>query len=142
MTETHATEAVTPVFPPGRYGRRRAPQRRRPVLFAALVAVLLVVTGLISVKLYQQYGPDYSGEVVSYTDITDSQIRITFQVTVPEGEPARCALRARSYDGAQVGYADVLVDNPGGARQMTQEHLLATTAKPFMAEVLGCRPVE
>ena len=51
-------------------------------------------------------------------------------------------LRARSYDGAQVGYADVLVENPGDARMMRQEYLLDTTAKPFMAEVLGCRPAQ
>lgn len=90
MSETHATHSAgAPVFPPGRYGRRREP-RRRPVLTALLGLALVAALGTIVVRMYQQYGdPEYDANVITYTDITDSQVLIDFQVTVPRVAP-RC----------------------------------------------------
>lgn len=137
MSETHATS--TPVFPPGRYGRRRAPGRRP--LVAVLVAVALVtVLGLVVHRLYRQYGdPAYDAQVITYQQITDSQVVIDFRVTVPPGGTAVCALRARSHDGAVVGREEVRVQAAPGERQVRASHRLATTARPFIGEVLHCR---
>ncbi|MEU3452717.1 DUF4307 domain-containing protein [Micromonospora sp. NPDC006766] len=142
MSETHATVAPgAPVFPPGRYGRRREPGRRRPVLRALLALMLLAVLGLAAAKLYRQYGdPEYRAEVITYTDITDSRVVVDFRVTLPPGGSAECRLRARSYDGAEVGHAEVTVIARAGERHVTARHEVPTTARPFIGEVLRCRP--
>ncbi|MFG2099034.1 DUF4307 domain-containing protein [Micromonospora echinaurantiaca] len=141
MTETHATiPPGTPVFPPGRYGRRRQPGRRRPLLAALLAVVLVALLGLISFRLYRQYGdPNYQAQVITYTDITDTQVLVNFRVTVPEGGSAVCVLRARDRAGAEVAREEVTVTAPPGERQITTVHRLATSARPFIGEVLRCR---
>ncbi len=100
MSETRAT---APVFPPGRYGRRRDGRRRLllPVLLAVSVGIAAV---FLAVRLYGQYGdPTYDAQIVGWTDVTDKQMTIRFTVRVPAGGSATCGLRARSYDGAEVG---------------------------------------
>jgi hypothetical protein len=140
VSETHATvDPQAPVFPPGRYGRRREPGRRRPLLLAVLAAVLLAVLGLVAVKLYRQYGdPEYRAEVITYTGITDTRILVDFRVTVPPGGSATCLLRARSHDGAEVGHAEATVAAGPGQRHVTARHEVPTTARPFIGEVLRC----
>jgi hypothetical protein len=136
VTETRAT---APVFPPGRYGRRREGRRRPlvPVLFA--VATLLVLVGL-AVRLYGQYGdPTYDAQVIRYTGITDSRITVDFTVRVPAGGAAACALRARAYDGSEVGRRTVTVTASANARLITASETVPTTAKAFIGEVVRCR---
>ena len=137
MTETRAT---APVFPPGRYGKRR--DGRRHVLVPALfAAALIVVLLLVSIRLYRQYGdPTYDAQVIRYVDISDTQVTIDFLVTVPPGGSATCVLRARSYDGAEVGRRSVQVTAADGERQVTASELVRTTARPFIGEVLRCGP--
>ncbi|MFC3504411.1 DUF4307 domain-containing protein [Micromonospora krabiensis] len=143
MSETHATiTPEAPVFPPGRYGRRREPGGRRPVVLAVLaLTVLVAVLTVMAVRLYQQYGdPNYDAQVVTYTDITDSRVRVEFRVTVPEGGSAVCLLRARDRSGAEVAREQVTVTAPPGERHLTVEHVLATSGRAFIGEVLRCRP--
>ncbi|MDG4820976.1 DUF4307 domain-containing protein [Asanoa sp. WMMD1127] len=137
-----ATTPAAPVFPPGRYGRRREPQRRRPWLVAGLALVTVVVGALVAVRLYKNYGdPAYDAQVVNYTEIDDSGLTLRFRVTIPEGGQASCLLRARSRDGADVGKQEIVVrDRPGdGTTAVTQR--LVTSARPFVGEVLRCVPV-
>lgn len=141
MTETHATAGTgAPVFPPGRYGRRREPRRRRPWLVALLLVVVVAVGAALSVRLYRQYGdPAYDAQVLRYTDVTDSQVLVEFRVTVPDGGSAICVVRARSRDGAEVGKAEVRVDAPPGVTHPVTRYLLATSARPINGEVVRCR---
>ncbi|MFC4020513.1 DUF4307 domain-containing protein [Micromonospora sp. GCM10011542] len=144
MTETHATISPgAPVFPPGRYGRRREPggRGRRTLLAALALVVLVTALTLISLRLYRQYGdPAYDAQVITYTDITDAQVLVDFRVTVPEGGSAVCVLRARDRAGTEVGREEVTVTARAGDRHVTTRHRLATTARPFVGEVLRCRP--
>ncbi|MFF3866972.1 DUF4307 domain-containing protein [Micromonospora sp. NPDC001898] len=142
MTETHATiTSGAPVFPPGRYGRRREPARRRPALVALLAVALAAVLGVATFTMYGKYGdPDYDAQVITYTDITDSQVVVDFRVTVPAGGSATCALRARSHDGAELAREEVTVTAPAGESQVTARHRLTTSARPFIGEVVRCRP--
>ncbi|MFC0028856.1 DUF4307 domain-containing protein [Micromonospora chaiyaphumensis] len=142
MSETHATVAPgAPVFPPGRYGRRREPGRRRPILPVLVAVVLLALLGLVAARLYNQYGdPDYRAEVITYTGITDSSVTVDFRVTVPEGGSATCLLRARSHDGADVGHLEATVTAPPGERHVRSRQEVPTSARPFIGEVLRCRP--
>ena len=136
MTETHAT---APVFPPGRYGRRRATGRRR--WLPAVLATLVALAGLaIAVRLYQQYGdPLYDAHVVRYTDVTDTQVVVEFQVTVPAGGSAVCVLRARDRAGAEVAREEVRVTAQPGERHPRVVHRLATTGRPVTGEVVRGR---
>ncbi|MET8527194.1 DUF4307 domain-containing protein [Micromonospora sp. NPDC005172] len=144
MTETHATISPgAPVFPAGRYGRRRAPgdARRRTLLAALVLLVLVVGLSLISLRLYRQYGdPLYDAQVITYTDITDSQVVVDFRVRVPEGGSAICVLRARDRAGVEVARDEVTVTASPGDRHVSARHRLGTSARPFIGEVLRCRP--
>ncbi|MFY1685130.1 DUF4307 domain-containing protein [Micromonospora sp. WMMD730] len=142
MTETHATvPSAAPVFPPGRYGRRREPERRRPLLRWVLAAVLIAGLVLASTQLYQRYGdPEYKPEVITYTDVDDTGVRVDFRVTVPAGGAAVCLVRARSHAGAEVGHEEVTVTAAPGQRHVTTRHRVTTTERPFIGEVVRCRP--
>lgn len=136
MTDTRAG----PVFPPGRYGRRREP-RRRPGLVPLLLACLGVVIGLLlAVALYQRYGtPDRRPEVVAIEEFADDHVTFRFRVYQPPGEPSTCRVRARARSGSEVGAADVSVPAPDpGADSVTIRYRLATTERPVSAEVIRC----
>ena len=139
MTEMHATPSTEPVFPPGRYGRRRepTPPRRRWVI--AIVAAVVVAAALsISIKLFQQYGqPEYAPQVRRYFDVTDSGVSVEFVVRKPADKVGTCVVRARSKDGAQVGLANV--DAPLGD-PVVVTYRLSTTARPFAIDVPRCDP--
>jgi hypothetical protein len=142
VTETHATPGPdAPVFPPGRYGHRRTPRRRRPVLAALLAVVVVATLTVVAVRLYRQYGdPAYDAQVISYGDITENQVVVDFRVNLPDGGAAVCVLRARDHAGAEVAREEVPVTAAAGQRHVTVRHRLATTARPFIGEVVRCRP--
>jgi hypothetical protein len=127
-------------FPPGRYGRRRDGRRSRtaPIVFGVLVVLLAV---LVAVRLYRQYGdPDYDSQIVGWTDVTDSHMTIRFTVRVPPGGAASCLLRARSYEGTEVGSRTVTVSAHGNDRIIKASETVPTTARAAAGEVLRCRP--
>ncbi|MEU7907833.1 DUF4307 domain-containing protein [Actinoplanes sp. NPDC049118] len=135
MSEARATH---PVFPPGRYGWRRDGRRR---LFApiALAVVVAVAVGFLAVRLYGRYGdPDYNAQIVGWSDVTESRITVEFTVRVPPGGSATCGLRARNFDGAEVGRATVTVTAEGSARNIEARETVPTTARAAVGEVLRC----
>jgi hypothetical protein len=134
------TRATTPAYPPGRYGRRRDGRRHLtvPIIFGVVVALLSV---LVAVRLYRQYGdPDYDPQIVGWTNVTVSQMTITFTVRVPPGGAASCLLRARSYDGAEVGTRTVTVVAPGRSTTVETSEIVPTTARAAAGDVVRCRP--
>lgn len=138
MSDTTGSNAPPgPVFPPGRYGRRRAPASPRRRWWFAAAAAVVAAAGLgVGVRGYQEFGdPAYQPEVITYTDVSDASITIVFRVNLPAGAGATCALRARARDGAVVGAAEVAV--PAG--QQVRRHMLPTTRRAFIGEVPRCR---
>lgn len=138
MSETRATH---PVFPPGRYGRRRDGKRHPvlPILFGALV---LAFTLFLAIRLYSTYGdPNYDPQIVGWTDVTTSGMTIDFTVRVPAGGSASCVLRARSYDGAEVGRRTVTVTAAADATIAEAKERVTTTARASHGDVVRCRPV-
>jgi hypothetical protein len=134
------TRATAPVFPPGRYGRRRDGRRRPlvPVVFGVLV---LAVSVLLAVRLYDRYGdPDYQPRIVGWSDVTPTAMTIRFTVRVPAGGAADCVLRARSYDGAEVGRRTVTVTAPAGATTAEGREVVTTRALASHGDVVRCRP--
>jgi hypothetical protein len=134
------TRATTPAFPPGRYGRRRDGKRHLgvPITFGTIVLVICVA---LTVKLYHQYGdPAYDAQIVGWTDVTDSQMTIRFTVTVPAGGSAACVLRARTYDGTEVGRRTVTVSAKGDHNTIDASEPVPTTARASVGDVLSCQP--
>lgn len=136
------TRTTTPVFPPGRYGRRRSGKRRSILPIAVLV---LVIAGslALSTRLYQQFGKiDYEAQIVGWdAEPAADRLTIEFKVRVPAGEPASCVLRARDYDGFQVGRRTVVVRPVGDATTIQARETVPTTARASVGDVLGCEPV-
>jgi hypothetical protein len=137
VSETRATALA---FPPGRYGRRRDGKRH---LMAPIVAcvIVLVVSLTLSVRLYRQYGdPDYDSQIIGWTGVTASQLTIDFTVRVPAGGSASCVLRARSYDGAEVGRRTVTVSATGDHTTIEASEPVQTTARAAVGDVVVCQP--
>jgi Domain of unknown function (DUF4307) len=135
------TQATSPVFPPGRYGRRRTPTRTPKWVGTVLVVVVAVVAAGLAWRLWRQYGdPVYETQVTRVTDVTADGVTIEFTVTVPTGGSALCTVRARATDGREVGRAEVPVAGQPGERRVTAVYRLATSGLPRTAEVPGCGP--
>ena len=139
MTQTQAdpggtTPASGPVFPPGRYGKRREGTRRRwPGLLVFALVIAAMVT--IAVRLYGQYGNDqFSPTVTNLTSVTDSSVTVTIRVQKPRA-PAVCTVDAEGRDGTVLGSAEVNV--PAGT-DVTVTHRVTTRARPYIAEVSTC----
>jgi hypothetical protein len=134
------TRATGPVFPPGRYGRRRDGKRHllAPIVILTLVLLLCV---LVAVRLYRQYGdPAYDAQIIGWTDVTDSQMTINFSVRVPAGAAASCTLRARTYNGEEVGRRTVTVRAGGDATTIEAGEPVPTTARASVGDVVRCQP--
>jgi hypothetical protein len=133
------TRATAPAFPPGRYGRRRDGKRRLAVPVTVL-AVVLVASLLLSVRLYRQWGdPTYDSQIIGWTDVTATQITVQFTVQVPAGGSATCALRARDYGGNEVGRRTVTVSATGNAKVISASEVVPTKAKAFVGDVIRCQ---
>jgi hypothetical protein len=143
VSETRATTTAgtAPVFPPGRYGHRRGGRPRRTVPIILLALVILGSVAL-TIKLYEQYGQtDYQSQIVGWDPPTATRILIKFTVTVPAGASAQCTLRARDYGGNELGRRDVVVHPVGDATSITATEAVTTTARASVGDVLGCQPV-
>ena len=141
MSETRATATdAAPVFPPGRYGRRRSGRRRR-ALPVILLALVIGGSVLLSVRLYHQYGQtDYQAQIVGWVAPADTRLVIRFTVRVPAGKAASCTLRARDFYGNELGRRDVVVRPAGDATTIEAEEPVPTTGRAVVGEVLGCQP--
>jgi hypothetical protein len=134
------TRATTPVFPPGRYGRRRDGRRRLlvPLVFGAIV---LTVSAMFAFRLYDQYGdPDYDSQIIGWSVSSDTLVTVNFRVRVPAGGSADCVLRARSYEGAEVGRRTVTVRPADDATTTEVSETVPTTSRAAVGEVLSCGP--
>jgi Domain of unknown function (DUF4307) len=135
------TRATTPVFPPGRYGRRRS-GGRRPILPILVLVLVIGASALLSVRLYQRFGhTDYEAQIVGWQEPTATRMVIEFTVLVPAGQAASCVLRARDFAGNQVGRRTVEVRAAAGETTIRAEEPVDTTERASVGDVLGCQPV-
>jgi hypothetical protein len=139
VTDQHATAAPGPVFPPGRYGRRRSERKRRPWLTALILGLVLAASAGIGYRLYKQYGsPGYAPRILAETERTANRVTIRFEVRSRHPErPGVCLVRARASDGLVVGSAEVPV--PAGKR-VVQTYTLVTTQRAFAVDIPNCWP--
>jgi hypothetical protein len=135
------TRTTNPVFPPGRYGRRRD-GRRRPIVPIVVLALVVAASVLLSVKLYQRFGQtDYQAQIVGWQPTTDTTMTIKFTVKVPAGKSAECVLRARDYGGNEVGRRTVVVKPAdASATAIEADEPVTTTKRGSVGDVVGCQP--
>lgn len=110
---------------------------------AYLLAIAVIAVGVvIAVKLYRQYTlAPYQVRIITVTDLSDTGVTVTFEVTRPAGEPALCTLLAHTRDGEEVGRATVTVPaGPPGETVTKITYTLPTTKRPVTGEVPGCGP--
>jgi hypothetical protein len=135
------TRATAPAFPPGRYGRRRDGKRHLAVPLIVL-AIVIIGSLLLTVRLYRQYGEtDYQAQIVGWTDVTATSMTIKFTVQVPDGASSVCTLRARDYGGNEVGRKDVTVTAAAGSTTITAAEKVPTTARGSVGDIIRCQPV-
>jgi hypothetical protein len=137
VSETHAT---APVFPPGRYGRRRD-GRRRVLGPAIILAVVLVACLALTWALYRKWGdPHYDAQIVGWNPVSNTRLTIEFKVTVPAGGAATCGLRARDYGGNEVGFRQVTVQAAAGQTEVDVHEVITTSARASVGDVTRCAP--
>jgi Domain of unknown function (DUF4307) len=129
------TTTDQPVYPPGRYGKRREPRpprRGRTILVAAVGGLVGLVLALV---MFARYHARYQPQVINFR-LDDRSATVRFEVTHQGETDLVCHVRSRSRDGVVVGSADVRV--PQGHRGPTT-HTITTTDTPVSAEVTVCR---
>ena len=130
---------TAPVFPPDRYGRRRAPRAYPRWLVPALVAAVLVAGLGVAGKLYTTYGDDHvEARVLRYSVTSDREVRIEFEVSGQRETPMTCAVRSRGEDGSEVGRTEITV--PQGDSVVSRIVTLATSKRAISGESAGCTP--
>lgn len=130
-----------PPLPPGadlryledRYGRRHSP-------WAAALVVALAVVPFLAWVIWagvQQADQDLRWATVGFSDISDTSVRIRFDVFLPSGATATCTVRALDRQGVEVGRASVPVEATG--TDLSVVYALPVTARPSSAFVETCR---
>jgi hypothetical protein len=141
VTETPITTSPTaPVFPPGRYGRRRDGRGVSRQRIAAIAAAVVLAGGFIAVRLFNAYGDgDYTAAVTKFV-IADDGVAVTLMVRLPDDGAAICVVRARDATGAETGREEIRVVAGAEPERTMVTHRLATKNRPVTGEVKGCRP--
>jgi hypothetical protein len=142
VTETPATTPLArPIFPPGRYGRRREPKRTPRWVIAVSAVALAVLAALAGVSLFKAYGErEFAASVTRFADITDTQVVVTFAIRLPAGGTAKCVVRARDASGVETGREEIIVKAGPDPSRTVVSHRLVTRTRPVTGEVQGCRP--
>jgi len=116
-------------------------ETRRRALPIILLALVIGASLVLSVRLYNRYGQtDYQAQIVGWGVPSDTQMTIRFTVRVPAGKAAACTLRARDFNGNELGRRDVVVRPAGNATTIEADEPVTTKARGVVGDVLGCRP--
>ena len=125
--------------PPGRYDEPRRSSRILLVL-AAVGLGALVVGGIYTLYLQRTAGR-IPYEVRGYEVLSDTTVRVDFEVRLGDGERGECKVRARGRDGGETG-AQVIPVGPGTGRVLVTSFELTTRSRASTGEVAGCRPLQ
>ena len=130
-----AVPQQAPRRPPGRYDDPRSSNR------LLVVTAAVVVGALIAAGVYVLYERRTEGrlpyEVRSYEVLSDTAVRVSFEVSLARGERGECKLRARGRSGGDVGSAVIPV-GPGTGGALVTSYDLPTTGRASTGEVVGC----
>lgn len=120
-----------------RYAHSSGLSRRTRIALAA--AGVIALTGAVSYIGLKQSTPTLTATVLGYQVATDHSVDVRFQVDNRESasRAASCTVRARAYNGDEVGRLDVPV--PTGSRTQVLSATIRTSSRAISGEVLDCR---
>ena len=119
-----------------RYARSSGLSKRARIALG--VTGVLALTGAVSYFGLRQATPTLTATVLGYQVSTDHSVDVRFQVDNRESSRgAACTVRARAYNGDEVGRLVV----PVAAGQGTQElsATIKTSSRAISGEVVDCR---
>lgn len=123
-----------------RYGTTPAASRSRRRMLMAAIGVLVLLAGLgVAYVGWSNYGPEeVAAEQLGYTTIDDSTIDVRIKVTRQDPQqPVVCILRAMDADIAEVGRREVLVQgSPHGTVELTTT--IRTSGRASSGTVYTC----
>ncbi|KRE29143.1 hypothetical protein ASG82_26235 [Mycobacterium sp. Soil538] len=125
--------------PAARYGSQGPSRRnRRRIVLAATVLVLALGVAIAAVAFTRLGSADIKGELGGYRVVDDGTVEVTVSVTRDDpSQPVVCIVRARSYDGDEVGRRELLVA-PSPAKTVQVRTVVKTSAPPVVGDVYGC----
>lgn len=125
--------------PADRYGRPPPSPRRRRLITVALTALVLVAGVAIAAVGFDRLGAqDVDGEINGFRVLDDTTVEVTMNVTRKDpSRPAVCIVRARSYDGDEVGRREILVTPTDQATVQVTAQVKASKP-PAVGDVYGC----
>jgi hypothetical protein len=133
MTATQATPELA-----ARYGRTPGKKRRDITLlivFGAIVAIV-VVAWVIWAGLDEANG-SIDAEDAGHSIIDSRTVEISFQVSMPVGSTAECALQAQNVDHTVIGWK--VVEVPASTHPTnTYRERVTTTEKPTAGLISSC----
>jgi hypothetical protein len=109
-------------------------------VLAAITLGLLVVAGIYGLYERSTKGR-LASELRNYTVMSDTVVRITFEVRIAEGERGECKVRARGRDGLEKGAAVIPV-GPGRGGVLVRTYELTTTSRAVTGELVGCQSMD
>jgi hypothetical protein len=119
-----------------RYARSSGLSRRTRIALAA--AGVIALTGVVSYFGLKQATPTLTATVLGYQVASDHAVDVRFQVDNRDsGREATCTVRARAYNGDEVGRLDVPV--PTGKQTQVLSATIRTSGRAISGEVLDCR---
>lgn len=125
--------------PAARYGSQGPSRRkRRLIVIAATVLVVALGVAIAAVAFTRLGSPDVKGELGGYRVVDPGTVEVTVSVTRDDpSAPVVCIVRARSYDGDEVGRRELLVA-PSSAKTVQVKTVVKTSAPPVVGDVYGC----
>ena len=119
-----------------RYAHSSGLSRRTRIALA--VAGVIALTGAVSYFGLKQATPTLTATVLGYQVASDHAVDVRFQVDNRDsGREATCTVRARAYNGDEVGRLDVPV--PIGKRTQVLSATIRTSTRAISGEVLDCQ---
>lgn len=125
--------------PASRYGAPQRSRRTRRWVIVGLFAAVVVLGVTIAAVAYSRLGsPEVKGELGGYRVVDDRTVEVTASITRDDpSAPVVCIVRARSYDGDEVGRRELLV--APSATEIVQVRTTVTTSRPaVVGDVYGC----
>ncbi|MEH3141402.1 MAG: DUF4307 domain-containing protein [Mycobacterium kyogaense] len=125
--------------PSERYGApKRSRRSNRRLIIGLFVAVIALGVAIAAVAFDRLGSPEVKGELGGYRVVDDRTVEVTASISRDDpSKPVVCIVRARSYDGDEVGRRELLVA-PSSA-ETVQVRTTVTTSRPaVVGDVYGC----